>query len=539
MKNIFLLILLALPISLTGLIAQQPCDYFVRISFTDKGGISENEFELTDLFSVRAVERRGKSGSDVVDFFDLPLFKPYIDQIIDSGLIYHSSSRWMNSALFCTSIPNDTIRISPLGFIKEIRIVKEPPLKKKNNKLALNESYGIFPNSWPLDQLNGIPFHDEGYTGKGILIAVLDAGFENTPTVSSLQHLFDRNAIKYTLNILDGSPNVYAFHQHGTAVLTSLAGDIPGQLRGTGPGADFLLFRSEDGASEYPVEEDYWVVAAEKADSIGADIISSSLGYTQFDNPAMDYSYSDLDGNTAYITKAANIAHSRNILVVNSAGNSRNESWKYLITPSDGTGVLAIGAIDESGTISTFSSAGPAYDKRVKPDVVAAGVGVPAQTSIAIRYLNGTSFSCPVISGMAACLMQASPNSTAEDIMIAIRKSADRFNTPDTLYGFGLPDFTRTFLLLSDSFNSEDQNIIALPNPASDHLYLNFRTIPGTLDINVYTSSGMKVYTTKINNHTSNYLELEQFHRFPDGLLLIEIITPGERKTLKVIKYSL
>ncbi len=209
---------------------------------------------------------------------------------------------------------------------------------------------------------------------------------------------------------------------------------FPVSIEGTAPGADFWLMRTEDTESEFPVEEDFWVAGAEFADSLGADIISSSLGYFAFDDPSMNYKYSDMDGNTAFITRAADIAASKGILPVNSAGNERDNAWIHIIAPSDGDTVLAVGAVDGNNSISVFSSAGPSYDRRIKPDVVAQGVSVPVQVNTSVvERAGGTSFSCPVISGMCACIMQAVPEASDSDIIAALHSSSDRFLTPDSL----------------------------------------------------------------------------------------------------------
>ena len=221
-----------------------------------------------------------------------------------------------------------------------------------------------------------------------------------------------------------------------------------------------MLFRTEDTESESAAEEDFWVAAAEFADSSGADIITSSLGYFHFDDTSLDYSFSDMDGNTAFITKAADIAASKGIVVFSSAGNERSNEWKRIIAPSDGDSVVCVGAVDNDGHISYFSSAGPAADRRVKPDNVALGVNVIVQTSVnEVLKSSGTSFSCPVLSGMAACIMQAVPGATPGELADALHRSADRFLVPDSLYGYGIPDMIKVLSLLQDVHLKEPPNI--------------------------------------------------------------------------------
>lgn len=227
--------------------------------------------------------------------------------------------------------------------------------------------------------LNGDMLHKSGLTGLNITIAVLDAGFINADKIEALEPLRKRGGIITTRDFINSSSYVYDYHTHGTSVLSILAGAMPGIINGTAPGAKYMLLRTEDVLSEFPVEEDYWIAAAEYADSAGADIITSSLGYFEFDDPSMDYPFSDMDGDRPFITRGADMASSKGILVVNSAGNERNKAWLRIIAPSDGDSVLCVGAVNHDLTISDFSSAGYSSDGRVKPDMVAPGVLIPLQ----------------------------------------------------------------------------------------------------------------------------------------------------------------
>ena len=244
---------------------------------------------------------------------------------------------------------------------------------------------------------------------------------------------------------------VYDYSGHGTAVLSILTGEIGGQIAGSAPGADYWLMITEDTDTEYPAEEDLWAAGAEFADSIGADIITSSLGYFIFDDQQMNYKNSEMDGNTTFVTRAADIAASKGILVVSSAGNERENEWINIIAPSDGDSVLAVGAVDATGEIASFSSSGLSTVNRIKPDLVAQGVNVPLQTADnVLQRSSGTSYSCPVISGLCACLMQAVPLATNYDIIIALHNSSDRFQTPDLLYGYGIPDMVKVISQLQE-----------------------------------------------------------------------------------------
>ena len=453
------------------LIAGQPVkcqekiwNYFYRIHFTDKGENEISGFAPEDLLSGKAIERRNKAGIEVPDFRDIPVWKGYIDRIRSMGLSFHCTSKWMNTALFKSPDPFETGELIQLPFVKKVEIVKRPEAKgeTRKNEIVFNLSDQP-PYNNPLSMINGISIHNSNFSGKGILIAVIDGGFSNAGIIPALDHLRDRKGIKGTYDFVNNNEYVYDFHNHGTAVLSVLAGMIEGMLEGSAPGADYLLLRSEDTDSEYPVEEDLWTAAAEFADSSGADIITSSLGYYIFDDPSMDYQFEDMDGDRAFVTRAADIAASKGILVVNSAGNERNMAWKKIIAPSDGDSVLAVGAVRSDRTISSFSSAGPSADRQVKPDIVAQGVGIKVQINPnQLHMADGTSFSCPVISGICACIMQAVPQASYMDIISALHSSSDRYLTPDSLYGYGIPDIKKAIAILQDKY---------LPNPPEKLLF--------------------------------------------------------------------
>ncbi len=331
---------------------------------------------------------------------------------------------------------------------------------------------------------------------------------------------------------------VYDYHNHGTAVLSVLSGLLPGLIAGMSPGADYLLFRTEDVQSEFPAEEDYWIAGAELADSLGADIISSSLGYFTFDDPELNYKYSDMDGNSTFITRAADIAVSKGILVVCSAGNERTSDWMHIIAPSDGDSVLAVGAVNSINFISDFSSAGPAYDRRIKPDVVAQGVSVPVQTETSVTgRSNGTSFSCPMISGMCACVMQAVPQATVFDILSAIPKASDRYLTPDSLYGYGIPDFVKLISRLQEELVIKPLNeSVISPNPFSDNLTVTFRQPPGSLTIEIFSSSGRLITKKEYKSNISRSLQIDGLGKIARGIYFIRLSTPVGKYVHKVIK---
>jgi subtilisin family serine protease len=525
---------------LSGQGKEQTFNYFYRIYFRDKGNKSISDFDVTGLLSPRALLRRQRNGIPVPDYRDLPVNKEYLDEISSLGLTFHCTSRWMNTALFKTVTPAEISNLLALPFISEVKTVRTTIEKKsQSDKLSFTVyQSGLSVYNNPVDQLNGLLIHDSGFTGGGILIAVMDGGFYNAEKVSSLASLRGRNGITATYDFVAKNKNVYDYHNHGTAVLSVLAGIISGSIEGSAPGSDFLLLRTEDDESEFPVEEDFWAAGAEFADSSGADIISSSIGYFNFDDPSMNYKYSDMDGNRTFVTKAADIAASKGIIVVSSAGNERGNDWKSISAPSDGDSVLAVGAIDVDKTISSFSSSGPSFDNRIKPDVVAQGVGVPVQMNTEIvGSANGTSFSCPVISGMCACIMQAVPDATSNEILSAILSASDRFLHPDSLYGYGIPDMTEALSNLQKKYIlTTGKGIVAGPNPLRNILTIYFNDSPGWLRIEILNISGALILKRNYRNYVSRSIVLDDFQNLADGLYFIRLYTANGTYVHKVIK---
>ncbi len=540
--RIMITAVLILQLSAGGLAAQeQNYEYYYRVYFTDKGINEYHSYAPADLLSERSLARRQRSGINVPDITDIPVSHEYIKDITNLGYTLHCTSRWMNTAVVKSVSPGDIGKMLGLEFVREVKCVKHPAGKNiHGDKLDFTVAQEDLP-AWnrPIGMLNGPALHNSGLDGKGILIAVLDGGFFNADLISSADHLRKRGGIAGTWDFVLNDRFVYGYHTHGTAVLSVLAGKSDYFLAGSAPGADYLLFRTEESETEYPVEEDYWVAGAELADSLGADIISSSLGYTTFDDASMNYKYSSMDGKTALITRAALIASSKGMLVVNSAGNERNKEWKYIVAPADGEDVLAVGAVDANKIISSFSSAGPSYDGRIKPDVTAQGVSVPLQ-----RYPtpvseagNGTSFSCPVISGLCACLMQAVPSASNYDILYTVRRTADRYLTPDSLYGYGIPDMVAALSLLQETsvMNPEDQSVVS-PNPFTGHINITFRENPGKLTVEIITLSGNLVARHMYKDYVSRQLTIESLQNAGQGIYLIRLITPGGTYTHRVIK---
>ncbi len=425
------------------------------VFFNDKGSspaLADVEANLTPHARARRARNRGLSR--LVDAYDIPVNPRYVDAVRRQGLRIRSTSRWLNAVSIDTDA-RTVETIAELPFVRGMDVVRvgteplpEPieapvPLGPEQPRSTASLDYGL---SFTQNNLMNVPtLHDQGYSGAGVWIAMLDAGVNNLAHVvfQNIDILITHDFVNGDSLVSDGGMGVGS---HGTWTLSAIGGYAPGSLIGPAYGATYILAKTENTVSELHSEEDWWVAAAEWADSIGADIISSSLGYTSFD-VGVDYAWSDMNGNTAIVTVGADIAASRGILVVNSAGNGGNVALpaNTLGAPADGDSVLAVGAVDASGVRSSFSSVGPSADGRIKPDVTAMGSAVRlASSSNPATYtnLNGTSFSCPLTAGAAALIMEAKPHATNQQIMDALRTTASQAGAPDRLYGYGIINAT-------------------------------------------------------------------------------------------------
>jgi serine protease AprX len=466
MKRIYLIVIsLLAAFNLFSQVA--PGKYFVE--FTDKNNNPYSLDKPSEFLSGRAIQRRQNQWIGI-DSTDLPLTPSYVGSIRELGITIITQSKWLNGIII--DLPDstllDTIRKFP--FVKKVSlqlkqfISLEGPDKKFSfetgtyetidYKLSFNgfsEGSALFnygPSFTQIHMVNGDLLHQQNYRGQGKVIAVLDAGFYNVDILPVFDSIRNNNQILGTRDFVLPGNNVYKEHPHGMEVLSIIGGNWPGQLIGTAPKASFWLFRTEDTDSEFIIEEYNWISAAEVADSAGADIITSSLGYTVFDNPAQDHTCADMDGNTTTVSRGANIAAGKGIVVVSSAGNSGGTSWHCMSAPADGLGVLGIGAVDSLGKHASFSSVGE-VTSRVKPNVVAMGQKtVIAAADGTIMRGSGTSFSAPVIAGMMACLWQAVPSASNYALMRATELSGSRIENPDSLVGYGIPDFNKAISLV-------------------------------------------------------------------------------------------
>lgn len=546
MKKRWIFLLFAL---LTGLILSaqnQPNTYWVKL--TDKKGTPFQINKPEKFLSQRAINRRTKQHI-AIDETDLPVSPVYLDTLRKRGLEVVHTSKWLNGATVRTSDTVLITTIATLPFVQMVQLTKPANiLKSTPNKFNETESEEIsdvspfnYGNAYnQLSQLNGQYLHNQGFRGKGIHIAVLDGGFWHVNQIAAFDSLRNSNRILETRDFVDPKSVFYDQNTHGMSVLSCMAGNIPGSLIGTSPDASFYLFRSEDVVTEYLIEEDNWVAAAELADSLGADVINSSLGYYDFFDPKMDHPYSVLDGKTTRVTQGANMAFQKGILVFSSAGNEGNNSWKRIIAPSDGENVLAIAAVDKNNVRASFSSVGPAFGGAVKPNVAAMGSSTYLVTSSGVLgNSSGTSFSSPVMAGMGACLLQANPYANAKQVKMAIEQSAHQYSKPDSLLGYGIPDFEKADKYLKVNFANDlksEPDWMISPNPFSDYIFLR-NLNPAILEnirITIYSMQGVSIWESTFA--ASETIMLKNLGNLPDGFLILNIRSGEKEEQFKLIK---
>ncbi len=453
-----------------------------RITFLDKDFNSFNINNPIQFLSQRAIERRAKFNIPI-EVNDLPLSKMYLDSISKfSEITIINKSKWLNSIVISCYDTNAITTISNWSFVSNIFQAKSNTIVKydkfqnlfsdEKEEIVVNEHfpYGITYNQNHLHKIDYL--HDIGFQGQGMHIAVIDAGFENANQLQALSKVFEEGRILSVKDFVAHDGEVFNDHSHGTAVLSVIAGYIEGEFFGTAPKASFHLLRSEDANAEYILEEDFWVSAAEYADSAGVDIINTSLSYTTFDDSTQNHTFADLDGNTTVIAKGSNIAASKGILLCSSAGNYGEAIWGRIGTPADASNVLTIAAVDSIGIRAGFSSRGPNASVEVKPNVASVGHNcyLVAPWDGTIIRANGTSFSAPMISGMVACLWQALPKLSQSELRNLIQENSSQFAQPDSLLGYGIPDFYKAYQSVTGITYklSEDLKILNVyPNPYS------------------------------------------------------------------------
>ena len=546
-------------------------EYKYLIHFKDK---KNNGFSLSNpnlFLSEKSIHRRVSQGI-AIDSTDLPLTQAYIDSLslVPTVKIFNTS-KWFNQILISVTDTNYLSVILHFSFVLTFKPVNNQNFNKIPGHVSLDQQFvhaetsslnvhtGV--NFSETDQLNygasvnqihihhGEFLHNMGFHGEGMTIAILDDGFNSYLSNPAFETIRESYRVLGTYDYVNQKISVNEEDIHGSNCFSTLASNIPGTMIGTAPGASFWLFKTEDVNSETPVEEQNWIAAAEYADSAGADLITTSLGYSYFDNPAYNINYAERDGHSSMISQAANLCVAKGMIVTASAGNSGEDltETRYVICPADGDSVYAVGAVSADSIIAGFSSWGPNASGQVKPDGVSVGEGAVLVSPSGDPVTgNGTSYSNPILAGLISCLWQAFPEFPAHSILDAVRQSSNRFNNPDAHYGYGLPDFQKAYNILQN----KRLNGIA---PLQGNEWFSAFPVPFHGSISVllkpsYTGNGSlqlldvrgKVLLKQTVYTTSGQLLLIELNVNPSlstGVYFIRYADPKESKTLKMLKW--
>lgn len=537
-------------IKITLLLLLMTCAAFAQtqdawVYFTGKPNAQSYLNNPLTMLTQRALDRRTAQNIPIT-IQDVPVEQTYIDQVVAAtGITVKAKSKWLN-CVHVRGTQTDVNALSSLSFVQSIHFADNSLNNKmaqpnvgeatinpvnKNMNVEVNFNYGNSANQ--IQMLNGDYLHQQNYTGQGKIIAVLDSGFINVNSTAPFQRLFDNNLILGGYNFVNRTTNVYDLHNHGTMTLSCMGGYVDGQLVGTAPDAQYYLYVTEDVTEENPVEESYWVEAAEEADRVGADVISTSLGYFGYDNPSYSYNYSDMTGNSAFASQGANIAFSKGMIVVASAGNNGNTSEPHINVPSEATNVICVGAVDATEVRTGFSAIGPSFDGRIKPDVMAKGASATvAYTSGAIGTASGTSFSCPIFAGLITSFWSAIPSATNQQLINFYKETCDRFSNPDNLYGYGIPNFQAALTNALTTIENTIDAFYIYPNPTNGLLNVVFPNSYSNAQISLYNTLGQVIYSKDIA-HSNSSLNLDSLS---SGVYYYSISFGNEQKVGKLIK---
>jgi serine protease AprX len=535
------------------------------VQLTDKKGTLHTLSTPSTYLSAKAIERRTKQKIGT-DSTDLPVSAAYLDSIRKvPNVTILNVSKWLNQVLIRTTdaAALNTIRAYP--FVKTTAAIAPRLVQGQGRPPKFEEAVTtpVIPNTRVTDaaSLNygstynqihiheGEYLHDRDFTGRGITIAVLDGGFFGYKTNTALDSVRLQNRILGEWDFVANEASVNEDNNHGLFCFSIMASNKPGQLVGSAPHAAFWLFRTEEVGPEFPVEEQNWAAAAEFADSAGADMISSSLGYLDFDDPSFDHSYAQRDGNTAMVTIAADLAAKKGMIVMNSAGNNGNVpgDLRFISCPADGDSVVAVGATDVNGNIAGFSSWGPSGDGRLKPNVVSVGAGtIHASTSGGVAAGNGTSFANPNLCGLIACLWQAFPEFTNMEIIDAVQKSAHKYNNPDNRFGYGIPNFRKAYALLEQERTLRNPDRIlgaawikAYPVPFNDRFNVLVKAPATGRALFRLTDAAGRTIQSKILDVTAGQLYNVSFSsvaRLARGVYFIQYNDGSNKQTLPLMR---
>lgn len=519
-------------------------DNYYFVTFKDKinNGYSINQ--PNEFLSQKSINRRTNQGIAITDQ-DLPITTSYKNLIANQGVEVYESSKWFNGIII-RSTSQEAEQLKNLAFVMSTTYLAPPNyagrFSGKDNLLEEDDSPSdsLFQN----EILNVAEMHAQGFYGQGMTIAVLDGGFRNVNSIAPFNHLFSNNQVKYTYDFVSKSANVYQYSSHGTKVLSFMAAEINNSYQGIAPEANYLLFVTENVPSEYRIEEYYWLIGAERADSAGVDVISTSLGYSTFDDQAMNYTQAEMDGNTTIVVKAAHMASEKGIVIVTSAGNEGSSGWGIITSPADMINGLAIGSIQSDYLLSTFSSRGPTADERIKPDVVALGSkAYLVNENGTVSQGSGTSYSAPQVAALVAGIWQAYPNFSSSKVIDAVRMSASNVSSPDNEFGYGIPSFTAINNYLEAA--STNETVLVYPNPVDSNNLLKIKVLnPGevnSVQLDMFDTTGKKISTGLYSVSWSDNIASIEIRNLNKGMYFLKIFFDSDpiangSETFRIVK---
>ncbi len=519
------------------------------IQFADKNNSNYSLSHPEAYLAPRSIERRERYHI-ALDSTDLPVNAWYVDSVIAKGALILNTSKWLNGVAIYTEDSLTLSSIYQLPFVNQSVSTSDAftmlttPFNDNSGITELeDETYDYGSAQAQIDLHQASILHENGYRGEGILIAMLDAGYRGLDTIPAFDSLFTNGQIWHTWDFVDHESNVYDNHYHGKACLSTIAANLPGEMIGSAPKADFLLFRTENEHSEYKIEEINWLAGAEMADSIGADIITSSLGYHHYSAPCKSYTWENLTGHFAPITKGANIAGDKGILVFVSAGNEGAKSWRKITCPADAVNVLTVGACNNIGVYAGFSSRGNTVDGRIKPDITSVGKGTNVITQSTPTHGNGTSYSTPLVAGLSACLWQVNRAKNNFEMIDLIREHSSQYNAPDSLMGYGIPNFATAYQeIMVDTEvvkGNEEQLLKVFPSPFTDKINFKFYAVEeGTVQTNIAGINGTLIYTEsfEVDSNKVNDIQINYLAGLKPGVYIVSLISNRNRFVRKIIK---
>ncbi len=522
--------------------------YAYRITFSDKNNSAYSFSNPQDFLSQRAISRRIKYNI-AIDSADLPVNSNYIQQVLSqSGATLHTTSRWNNSCVIFLEDTSTLQSITQLSWVLSVQKVStniSTPLPKpsgNNDDQIMNDFDSTFYGAaWNQIHLcNGEFLHEQSLMGEGVLVAVIDVGFSGVDGMAAFDSMFDNNRMLDAYNFLDNSDNIYYnSSNHGTKVLSIMAGYQPGTFVGTAPKAFYALYVTDDAYTEQSFEQDNWIAAVERADSLGADLITTSLGYNTFDDAQNSYTYNDLNGHATLLAVAANTATSKGMLVLASAGNEGANSWQHILTPGDADSVLTVGAVNVLNVSSNTSGKGPNASGIVKPDVVALGVGVAnVDGNENISNGNGTSYATPIIAGLAACLLQTIPTYHPYQMRHLIRAVSDHFINPDNIVGYGLPNFKIALQTVNINTVSDDESsVLVFPNPVRNTVNIQYFAKDFQLiKLSVNNILGKVVLQNEFEVNAGKNIAQLDFSSYPAGVYFCILQSENKQYAFRFIK---